>query len=822
MAEKKSILGTVIGNAAGSAYNRVAENMPNPTRGLYNLGLGIGPAIQAAATNFGRSNTASNDDGKKDTKEAIQAANKTATQGYKSVAAALSSMNRILDDIRKINVAQLTLQTKTASQQQIQKNKQAYNDIENMLETMRPDISGTTKKELADKKESGGMLSSIFGGFLSSGLGTKLGLGALALIGLANADKIKEFTKTFLTAAGYDPNTIQQKVETYLKDTAKDIGKFAVDTVKAAVSEVGKLLVTGITSQKQQIVDAYKTGSDKGSVLNGIQEANKKVIAPDIGGVGGFVTGFRLTPGGLLSKTAGGTVGAVAGTAFAEENPELLTGAAVIGTSYYGYSKYKKFKNAANPKVTPTAGAGGAEPPKGPWANADKMSPAERRALIRKLNTAEKSNPGFKKVVQAMWEGVKKNGSKFITKLAARLGPRATAAAAPIMANIAVPGWGEIVAVIVAIVGAGFTIYEIYNMIQESSMDDYDDVFSKNQQNVPGKSQEDLAIEEIISKSENKAPVTSLDYGPSARDVANQVAGVTPVTPLSLTSPTQTPFDENAYMAMVGNRESGGDYGSHTSLPGQTASGKYGFTKGTFETMKSSAPSTAKLKYASWDEFKGSPELQDYAMQQLTRLHYDQLCNALGRAPTQEEMYLAHFLGLGGALAVINNTNSDAPIRDILAAGGYGKNGNPSPEAVINNNKALFANVGTAKDLLASVSSFYHGGKAGGFGSPTGNTMIASATPSSSMFTPDQMEAMGISQEDVTALESLQTQVSGMKDIAGQVLSVITGSGSAQAAPATSRSAPETITALPPSAPEKDRLTGYINGFALKPAASFR
>jgi hypothetical protein len=84
------------------------------------------------------------------------------------------------------------------------------------------------------------------------------------------------------------------------------------------------------------------------------------------------------------------------------------------------------------------------------------------------------------------------------------------------------------------------------------------------------------------------------------------------------------------------------------------------------------------------------------------------------------------------------------------------------------------------------------------------------------------MEAMGISQEDVTALESLQNQVSGMKDIAGQVLSVITGSGSAQAAPAASRSAPETITALPPSSSEKDRLTGYINGFALKSVSSFR
>jgi hypothetical protein len=821
MAEK-SILKAVAGSTVGSAYARVAENMPNPTRGLYNLGLGIGPAIQAAANNFGKSSTTPNDD-KRDTRDSIQAASKTAAQGYKSVAAALSSMNRILDDIRKINVAQLTLQSRTLSQQQIQKNKQAYTDIESMLETMRPNVSGTTRKELADKKESGGMLSSVFGGFLSSGLGTKLGLGALALIGLANADKIKEFTKTFLTAAGYDPNTIQQKVETYLKDTAKDIGRFAVDTVKAAVSEVGKLLITGITSQKQQILDAYKVGSGDGSVLSGIQEANRKVIAPDIGGVGGFVAGFRMTPGGVLSKTAGGTVGAIAGTAFAEENPELLTGAAVLGTGYYGYSKYKKFKNAGNPKVAPTMGAGGSEPPKGPYANVDKMSPAERRALIRKLNTAEKSNPGFKKVVQAMFDGVKKNGSKFITKLTARLGPRAAAASAPILSQVAVPGWGEIVAIVVAIVAAGFTIYEIYNIIQESGMDDYDNMFPKNQQNMPGKSQEDFAIEEIISKSENKAPVTSLDYGPSARDVANQVAGVTPVTPLSLTSPTQTPFDENSYMAMVGNRESGGDYGSSTSLPGQTASGKYGFTKGTFETMKSSAPSTAKLKYASWDEFKGSPQLQDYAMQQLTRLHYEQMSNALGRAPTQEEMYLAHFLGLGGALAVINNTNSDAPIRDILAAGGYGKNGNPSPEAVIANNKALFNNVGTAKDLLASVSSFYHGGKAGGSGSPTGSTIMASAAPlKSSLFTPEQMEAMGISQEDVTALESLQTQVSGMKDIAGQVLSVITGSGSAQAAPAASRSAPETITALPPSAPEKDRLTGYINGFALKSASSFR
>lgn len=109
--------------------------------------------------------------------------------------------------------------------------------------------------------------------------------------------------------------------------------------------------------------------------------------------------------------------------------------------------------------------------------------------------------------------------------------------------------------------------------------------------------------------------------------------------------------------------------------PNSTASGLFGLTKGARGGRKIGADTAA--------------EVQQFA--DLTNSNRMQLVGSLGREPTQNELYLAHHFGAGGATQLLN-ANPDTPISevvgsDVMKANSYLKDKTVGQVIDINNKK---------------------------------------------------------------------------------------------------------------------------------------
>lgn len=110
-----------------------------------------------------------------------------------------------------------------------------------------------------------------------------------------------------------------------------------------------------------------------------------------------------------------------------------------------------------------------------------------------------------------------------------------------------------------------------------------------------------------------------------------------------------------SYMRNVARVESGGDPNASNG----TAGGLFQFTNG-----------TAK-RYGLSDKF--DPAANADAAARLARDNYQGLSSALGRPPTDGELYLAHQQGLGGATKMLTNPN--APAVNAVGSGAITSNG---------------------------------------------------------------------------------------------------------------------------------------------------
>jgi hypothetical protein len=135
------------------------------------------------------------------------------------------------------------------------------------------------------------------------------------------------------------------------------------------------------------------------------------------------------------------------------------------------------------------------------------------------------------------------------------------------------------------------------------------------------------------------------------------------------------PSNYDEYFSRIRAAESGGNKYAKNPHKGQTASGLYQFTKGTWEG----------LGFDWKDRFDEGAQTQ--AVLKFTKQNEDYLKNKLGIKPTYADLYGAHFLGAAG-YAKLYKTDNNQPLttvmtpQEIAVNGGYTKNKDGSVKTV--------------------------------------------------------------------------------------------------------------------------------------------
>jgi hypothetical protein len=141
----------------------------------------------------------------------------------------------------------------------------------------------------------------------------------------------------------------------------------------------------------------------------------------------------------------------------------------------------------------------------------------------------------------------------------------------------------------------------------------------------------------------------------------------------------------NDYLKKVIQVESGGRSNAQAST--SSAYGLGQFTKGTFESLAINSSRNSILYGKSFEDYKKSEELQIEALKALTEQNRARLVRS-GLPTDDASLYLAHFLGAGMALRVLQS-NDNVNLRSVL------------PSSYFTANPAVFGNLKTVGDLKA-------------------------------------------------------------------------------------------------------------------------
>lgn len=142
---------------------------------------------------------------------------------------------------------------------------------------------------------------------------------------------------------------------------------------------------------------------------------------------------------------------------------------------------------------------------------------------------------------------------------------------------------------------------------------------------------------------------------------------------LATMAPALRPLGGAPAAAPFGTPSAGANLPYFSRGPGPSVSGDY-FAKvqaienpsgNPYATSSTGATGNWQFIPSTWRQFGAGgnihdPAAQDAAMQRFTQSNYNTLQSALGRAPTDAELYLAHQQGAAGALKLLQNPNTPA------------------------------------------------------------------------------------------------------------------------------------------------------------------
>ena len=165
------------------------------------------------------------------------------------------------------------------------------------------------------------------------------------------------------------------------------------------------------------------------------------------------------------------------------------------------------------------------------------------------------------------------------------------------------------------------------------------------------------AIMEAAGTAPASAPATKTAASPAA-----------PSAPNAPSKPGEAgPKGDLANKIMMA--ESGGKNVANQSGAGgkatSTATGLFQFTKGTFEDLVKNAKTDSPLYGKTFEDYKQNTTLQYEAMNVLMEKNAGALSRK-GIATTDANMYLAHFLGAGGATRALT-AGPNAPLTDVMS-----------------------------------------------------------------------------------------------------------------------------------------------------------
>jgi len=455
-------LGKTTADAAKGTARRATRDVPS-AKSFYNLGMGIGPFIRNTVQSYGQDTGGSTGDAK--SAKASLGFAKENVVNQKNMASQLSALTSIMSDIRKISLAQLNLQRATLNKKF--GDRSDYLSTESALEQKgsRASISGTQDP---NKKE--GLIGSALG-FLGN---NPLIAGSLmGLLALANAKDIKRFM---------DDSGLTKALKEGTKAAVSGIATLISDTIKNAILTGLPNLYNSMKKDLQMAWEDLKAGNAAGVTTN-VTKAAKPV-----GALAGMYAGLRYTPGGLLGKVVGGTLGGIAGYTGVELGGEELADlqrkaaagdkeaidtlqklgvGAGVAASAYGISKVIKNTKAA--AVTPTAAPGVTGTPSSAPPSPKVMegkpltqfgSVGENREMAKNKTLLEKSKASFSKTLQLLRKLVAKIGMQ---RVAAYIAARFAAAAAIGAAGFAAGPVGFITTALTV----GLTIYELYSLLSD-------------------------------------------------------------------------------------------------------------------------------------------------------------------------------------------------------------------------------------------------------------------------------------------------------------------------------------------------------------------
>jgi hypothetical protein len=125
------------------------------------------------------------------------------------------------------------------------------------------------------------------------------------------------------------------------------------------------------------------------------------------------------------------------------------------------------------------------------------------------------------------------------------------------------------------------------------------------------------------------------------------------------------PAGVDGYLAAVRRSESGGNPNARNPMPGQTASGLYGFTNKTWVGAYRAEFPNSGLSEQAMLARKGDPALQERLMRRLTTDNAERL-RAMGMEATPANLYVMHHLGTGDGPKILR-AGADTPLSDLLS-----------------------------------------------------------------------------------------------------------------------------------------------------------